>query len=112
MNLTREPIKWFDLVTACGLTDVRATSIHDMLATLHSTNGVDVGGSTNPTVRETAEMLIPRFGEVYKREIHDVNDGGEGELVELCQQAEEAAMQHNKRNGGWPTEPDLSRRLL
>lgn len=109
MNLTQEPIKWFDLVTACGLTDVRATSIHDMLETLHKTNGLS--SNIKPTVRETAEMLIPRFGGVYKREIQDVKDGGEGELVELCQQAEEAAVQHNQRHGGWPTEPDLSKRL-
>ena len=109
MNLTREPIKWFDLVTACGLTDVRATSIHDMLTTLNSTNGKT--GGNMPSVRETAGMLVPRFGEVYKRDIRDLRDGGEEELVELCEKAEEAAVQQNQRSGGWPTEPDLSRRL-
>lgn len=110
MNLTQEPIRWFDLVTACGLTDVRATSIHDMLTTLKQTNGVD--GEEMPTVRRTAEMLVPGFGEVYKRDIRDLKDGGEGELVELCERAEEEAAQLNRRNGGWPTEPDLTRRLL
>jgi lipoyl(octanoyl) transferase len=112
MNLTPEPIRWFDLVTACGLTDVRATSIHDMLTTLYKTNGMDgTDGGKMPTVRETAEMLIPRFGEVYKRDIKNVRDGGEDELVELCEKAEEAAVQHNRGNGGWPTEPDLTKRL-
>lgn len=107
MNLTREPISWFDLVTACGLSDVRATSIHDMLATRDL---APAGAKAGPSVRETAEMLIPRFGEVYKREIRHVKDGGENELLELCEKAEEAAVRHNQQSGGWPTEPDLTRR--
>lgn len=111
MNLTKEPISWFDLVTACGLTDVRATSIHDMLTTLHQPLGIDSKGKM-PSVRETAEMLVPRFGEVYKREIGDVREGGESELVELCEKAEEEAVKYDQSHGGWPTEPDLSKRIL
>lgn len=104
MNLTQEPVRWFDLVTACGLTDVRATSIHDMLL------ATGKEGRALPTVRQTAEMLVPRFGQVYKREILDVRDGGEAELLDLCEKAEEAAIQHNQRSGGWPSEPELTRR--
>lgn len=116
MNLTPEPIRWFDLVTACGLNDVRATSIHDMLNALRKIDRTD-GGNLKmemgmPSVRGTAEMLIPLFGEVYKRDIKDLRDGGEEELVELCVKAEEEAVGQNQRQGGWPTEPDLSRRLL
>jgi hypothetical protein len=106
MNLTQEPIPWFDLVTACGLTDVRATSIHDMIKRLAVPNG------TRPhllTVRDVARDLIPKFGEVYKREMRDLADGGESELKDLVRGAEEAAVEQNKARG-WPSEPDLSRR--
>lgn len=109
MNLTPEPISWFDLVTACGLTDVRATSIHDMLS---ATRGP--AGSAKlalPSVRETAEMLAPRFGQAYKRDIRDLKDGGgEAELVELCELAQEEAVKQNKAQGGWAKEPDLTAR--
>jgi hypothetical protein len=106
MNLTQEPIPWFDLVTACGLTDVRATSIHDMLHRLAVPNG---STPPSPSVREVAGELIPKFGEVYKREMRDLADGGESELKELIHQAEDAAVEQNKSRG-WPSEPDLSKR--
>jgi hypothetical protein len=106
MNLTHEPIPWFDLVTACGLTDVRATSIHDMSKRLALSNGTT---PRLPTVRDVAGELIPKFGEVYKREMRDLADGGESALKELIHQAEEAAVEQNKSRG-WPTEPDLSKR--
>lgn len=106
MNLTPEPIPWFDLVTACGLTDVRATSIHDMLKRPAVSNGTQ---PRLPSVRDVAEDLIPRFGQVYKREMRDLADGGESELRDMVAKAEEAAVAQNKR-GGWPSEPDLSKR--
>jgi hypothetical protein len=106
MNLTQEPIPWFDLVTACGLTDVRATSIHDMLKRLAVPNGTT---TRSPSVRDVAGELIPKFEEVYKREMRDLADGGESELKELVQQAEERAVEQNKSRG-WPSEPDLSKR--
>jgi hypothetical protein len=109
MNLTSEPISWFDLVTACGLTDVRATSIHDMLNRLSTTNG---STPKLPSVRETAKMLVPKFGEVYKREMRDLADGGENELQDLISRTEEDAIKQNKGSGGWPTEPDLSKRTV
>lgn len=67
--------------------------------------------SALPSVRQTAEMMVTRFGKVYKREIADVRDGGEAELVEICERAEEEAVKHNQRHGGWPSEPDLSKRI-
>jgi hypothetical protein len=108
MNLTQEPIPWFDLVTACGLTDVRATSIHDMMKRLAVPNGTQPHLHL-PTVRDVAKELIPKFGEVYKREMRDLADGGESELKDLVREAEEAAVEQNKTKG-WPSEPDLSKR--
>jgi hypothetical protein len=104
MNLTPEPISWFDLVTACGLTDVRATSIHDMLNRLAVTHGTK---PTLPSVKQTAEMLVPKFGEVYKREMRDLADGGESELQDLIARTEETAIRQNRESGGWRAEPDL-----
>jgi len=106
MNLTPEPISWFDLVTACGLTDVRATSIHDMMKRLAVPNDTQ---PRLPSIRDVAEDLIPKFGQVYKREMRDLADGGESELREMVAKAEEAAVEQNKTRG-WPSEPDLSKR--
>jgi hypothetical protein len=106
MNLTQEPIPWFDLVTACGLTDVRATSIHDMLKPLAVPDG---STPRLPSVMDVAGELVPKFGEVYNREMRDLADGGEAELRELVHQAEETAIEQNKSRG-WPSEPDLSKR--
>jgi hypothetical protein len=106
MNLTQEPIPWFDLVTACGLTDVRATSIHDMMKRLATTTG---STPRLPNVSDVAGELVPKFGEVYKREMRDLADGGESELKDLVHQAEETALEQNKK-AGWPTKPDLSKR--
>jgi hypothetical protein len=55
-------------------------------------------------------MLVPKFGETYKREMRNVADGGEGELQDMIARAEEAAARQNKESEGWPTEPDLSKR--
>lgn len=55
-------------------------------------------------------MLVPGFGETYKREMRNLADGGESELQDMIARAEEAAAKQNKESGGWPAEPDLSKR--
>lgn len=77
-----------------------------MLERLAVANG---SPSRLPSVRDVAGELIPKFGEVYKREMRNLADGGESELKELVHQAEETAVEQNKK-GGWPSEPDLSKR--
>ncbi|WVW85361.1 lipoyl(octanoyl) transferase [Kwoniella bestiolae CBS 10118] len=108
MNITNQPIKWFDLVMACGLADVKATSIHQLLAR------DDKQDPDLPTVRQVAERLIPKFGELFSREIVPLQQeqGGGGEvqqIYELVVGAEEEAKRVNSQQGGWPEQPDLSR---
>ncbi|OCF32662.1 lipoyl(octanoyl) transferase [Kwoniella heveanensis CBS 569] len=132
MNITPQPIPWFDLVLACGLADVRAISLHDLLARAqshsHSQKSVEVIPPVPLTVRDTAEALIPKFGEMFNREILPLEEstemetksnlsgsGREGEeevaaIRRLVERAEEEARVENEKNGGWPDRPDLSKR--
>lgn len=119
INLTPEPTKWFDLVVACGLDDVRAISLHQMVERNAISSGVMP--PSLPGIREVAELLVPRFEAVYDRSIVDLGkDDAENDdvekreevqgLRELVYEAEEEARRVNARSGGWPKEPDLTRR--
>ncbi|WVF67589.1 lipoyl(octanoyl) transferase [Kwoniella sp. CBS 6097] len=118
MNITPQPIPWFDLVLACGLTDVHAISLHDLLA--RSPGGAaGVHAETIPPVplsmRDTAEALVPKFGAMFNRDILSLDERPEdGEEVDsirrLVETAEADARLENEKKGGWPDRPDLSRR--
>ena len=108
MNITVEPVKWFDLVLACGLADVRAGCLHDLLQSSGENRSL-------PSVENLAKSLIPRFGEVFRRDMMDLKEeGGEEveELRNLVDATEEAARKENEEKGGWATEPDLSGRAV
>ncbi|WVQ68509.1 lipoyl(octanoyl) transferase [Kwoniella botswanensis] len=108
MNITPQPIKWFDLVMACGLADVKATSLHQLIPP-SSKGGL-------PSVRNVAESLIPKFGDLFSRGIiplsQDLQEEGAEvkQIYELVQKAEEDAKIVNEKQGGWPDEPDLSKK--
>ncbi|KAL7420635.1 hypothetical protein Q5752_004586 [Cryptotrichosporon argae] len=125
LNVTPEPIPWFDLVTACGLADVRAVSLHALLDRLGPGAGAgagSVGGtlaSPRPAVRDVAAALVPRFQDVFARRFVPLAsdaDAASGERADvdavrqLVEQAEEDAARANQAQGGWPAVPDLSRR--
>lgn len=112
MNVTPEPLRWFDLVLACGLADVKAVSLQDLISRSASANGVLPTGL--PGVRDVARGLLPRFEKVFGREVVQLKEGqGElGEMWGLVQRAEEDARRLNKEQGGWAVEPDLSRREI
>lgn len=111
MNITPEPIAWFDLVMACGLADVRAVSLHNLI-----TRGAmrdRIMPSKLPSVQDVARSIMPRFGETFGREIKalDDRDSGEaGEVWGLVQKAEQDAREENANHGGWPSEPDSTQR--
>lgn len=133
MNITEEPIKWFDLVTACGLSDVRATSLKALLSTPETSNidsgtgkvSEQGGGASSAVleVREVAGEMIPLFKDAFGREsvpLYEGNDPGvetpeEEEdlkvLKEIIGKAEEQAGFEVERMGGWATEPDLTGRV-
>ena len=118
MNITPEPLKWFDLVMACGLADVRATCLQDLVSRAGSSNGVLPPAM--PNVDDVAEGLIPRFAGVFGRDIARLTERSAGEEPEkgeelaemwrIIQRAEDEAKQVNAKSGGWPSAPDLSGR--
>ncbi|KAK4684075.1 hypothetical protein P7C73_g6130, partial [Tremellales sp. Uapishka_1] len=106
LNVTSEPLKWFDLVLACGLDDVKATSLHELLK-------AKAGRADEPTVQDVARGLIPCFEEVFGREMKALQAEGEGldEVRELVSAAEKEAERVAERDG-WRREPDLSKRSM
>ncbi|WRT68635.1 lipoyl(octanoyl) transferase [Kwoniella shivajii] len=113
MNVTPSPIKWFDLVMACGLADVHATSVHDLLARSSSENGFLPPAL--PSVNQVAHSLIPKFGEMFSRDIAPLTNenGEEGKelesILQLVEKAEKEAKDINQKHGRFPLEPDLSK---
>lgn len=114
MNITPEPLKWFDLVMACGLADVRAVSLQDLVTRTATNNGIIPVGL--PSVRDVARGLMPRFGAVFGREMIELqpadreSDEEVKAMREIVDRAEEDARKENEQAGGWPSEPDLSGR--
>lgn len=82
INVTDQPLGWFNLVTACGLNDVRATSIQKMLSP-----------GSGITVRSVAEDLMPYFSRKFGRDVVPLTAlGGENSgadtIIGLIEQAE------------------------
>ncbi|KAI0273446.1 hypothetical protein BC834DRAFT_921518 [Gloeopeniophorella convolvens] len=70
VNVTREPQRWFDEVVACGLPDVRATSI-------------EAAAGRETAVEAEVPGVVARFGRVMEREMAPLELGADalGELV-------------------------------
>ncbi|WVQ79679.1 lipoyl(octanoyl) transferase [Cryptococcus sp. DSM 104549] len=110
MNITPQPIAWFDLVMACGLADVRAVSLHDLITLANVRQGVIPPGYLS--VQDVARELVPRFGDMFGRgteRLDDTATGEVGEIWALVQEAEAEAKKQNEASGGWPEAPDMSR---
>lgn len=107
MNITPEPIAWFDLVTACGLDDVSAVSLHQLLQALPTPP------ASLPSVLEASQALVPRFADTFQREFVELGAGAQdGEVAgdveairEIVAEVEAEAAQAEKEAGGWPTAP-------
>ncbi|WVR09400.1 lipoyl(octanoyl) transferase [Kwoniella sp. DSM 27419] len=118
MNITPSPIPWFDLVLACGLADVRAVSLHQLL---DRSAAMTPTSRPKPSVGDTAQALVPKFGEMFSRQIVPLSmevDGGADApgaeevrtIARLVHEAEQEAKAQNQQTGGWPEAPDLTRR--
>jgi len=90
INITREPIPWFDQVVACGLADVKAGSVETV-----KNNAVDI--------HKEIPGLVSRFGRLLEREFLPMNLAEEGEVGEAIAAAEEDAL----RAGHWAKAPQL-----
>lgn len=80
-NVTDEPLAWFDQVIACGLVDVKATSISKSLAE----SGVP---APNITVPKQMGSVISSFGELMGREVMELRHAGEEELLSSVSELE------------------------
>jgi hypothetical protein len=102
MNVTNQPLSWFNLVTACGLDDVRATSLQKMLP--------DASGTT---VRSVAEELMPFFSRKFGRDVVPLTtlsgmNAGADTITKLIRQAEKKAQKALlERGSAWPEQPTI-----
>ncbi|KAG6919570.1 hypothetical protein DXG01_004233 [Tephrocybe rancida] len=78
LNITREPIGWFDRIVACGLVGVSAGSVET---------------AQDKVVHIEDEMigLASRFGRLYEREVVPMKVEEEGEMGEAIAELEEEA---------------------
>ena len=80
MNVTREPLAWFEQIVACGLADVKAVSVE---------------GATGRKVEVEGEVagIVERFGRVMERQMVPLDlDVGSGELAELVYTLEQESI--------------------
>ncbi|KDQ54830.1 hypothetical protein JAAARDRAFT_134512 [Jaapia argillacea MUCL 33604] len=84
MNITPEPLAWFNKIVACGLEDVKAGCI-----------GKDA------TVEGEIPELVKRFGKMFGREMVKLDVEAEGEVEEAIRAVEEDARQA----GDWHRTP-------
>ncbi|KAJ6547010.1 hypothetical protein B0H19DRAFT_1074975 [Mycena capillaripes] len=90
INITREPIPWFDQVVACGLADVKAGS-------------VETAKSREIDIHAEIPGLVSRFGRMLERGFLPMNLAEEGEVGEAIAAAEADAA----RAGDWAKAPKL-----
>ncbi|KAI6159505.1 lipoyltransferase [Pisolithus thermaeus] len=88
MNVTKEPLAWFDRVVACGLADVKAGCIE--LATGKAVQVDDV-----------VEGIVAAFGTMYGRGMERLSVESAGEVGEAIVAVEEEAL----AAGDWPKSP-------
>ncbi|TFK93015.1 chloroplast lipoate protein ligase [Polyporus arcularius HHB13444] len=93
MNVTQEPIPWFDKVVACGLTDVRAGCIAEAAKQETTTNAITVAGEL--------PALISRFGRVFGRDVVELDVSADGEVEEAIRATQREAVEA----GPWPQIP-------
>ncbi|KIM47921.1 hypothetical protein M413DRAFT_62066 [Hebeloma cylindrosporum] len=81
LNITREPLPWFNQIVACGLGDVQAGSIESKL-------------QKSLSVQAEIPALVRQFGHVFQRDMVKLVPQDEGEIGEalmaLESEAEEA----------------------
>lgn len=92
LNVTAEPLQWFDQVVACGLTDVKA--------------GCIATASKEPNARDiavAAELpgLAERFGRVCGREMVQLDLREDPAIGQMIEGVEEEA----RKAGDWPRAP-------
>ncbi|KIJ68790.1 hypothetical protein HYDPIDRAFT_147385 [Hydnomerulius pinastri MD-312] len=88
MNVTKEPLEWFDRVVACGLADVRAGCI-------------ELAAGRQIQVQDVVEGVVGAFGQLYERNMEELRLESAGEAGEAILALEAEAL----AAGSWPTSP-------
>ncbi|KAF8221774.1 lipoyltransferase [Tricholoma matsutake] len=88
LNITQEPIPWFDKVIACGLVGVNAGC-------------VEVSKGKRITVEDEIPGLVQRFGHMYERDLAPLKLEDEGEVGVMIAALEE----ETERAGDWHRVP-------
>ena len=88
LNVTREPIAWFDKIIACGLEGVKAGC-------------VEVSGGSHISVEHEILGLVSRFGHIYERDLIPLKLEDEGEVGGAIAALEGEA----ERAGNWYKTP-------
>ncbi|KAI0935849.1 hypothetical protein AcV5_004152 [Taiwanofungus camphoratus] len=87
MNITREPLAWFDRVIACGLADVKAGCVADAATGINGAAKVDID------VDGEIDGLVNRFGRSYERDMVKFAMDAEDDMVGAIRTVEEDAEQ-------------------
>ncbi|EKM60733.1 uncharacterized protein PHACADRAFT_246836 [Phanerochaete carnosa HHB-10118-sp] len=92
LNVTPEPLAWFDQVVACGLEDVKAACIANA-SQRHSPDDVSVEGEISG--------LTERLGRAFGRDMAPLDLKAEPEIGMMIEEVEEEA----RKVGDWHKEP-------
>ncbi|KAI8983380.1 lipoyltransferase [Trametes punicea] len=93
LNVTPEPLPWFDKVVACGLADVKAGCIAHAIKLRTAIDSI--------TVANELPGLIQRFGRVYEREMVPLDLSAQGEAENAVLEAELVS----RNQGPWNRTP-------
>jgi lipoate-protein ligase B len=88
INVTQEPLKWFDKVVACGLADVRAGCIA-------------LAAGEKIEVHNVVEGVVDAFSQSYGRDTKKLELESAGELGKAILELEEDVLEA----GDWPRIP-------
>lgn len=88
LNLTREPLTWFDEVVACGLHEIKAGC-------------VEIAAKKKVKVTDEIPRLVQVFGRLFNRDMERMVVDAEGEAGEAITALEEEA----RKAGDWPNVP-------
>ncbi|KAG8836277.1 hypothetical protein FRC17_007427 [Serendipita sp. 399] len=94
VNITNEPIAWFDQVVACGLAEVKAASVQSVKEKLGEklTHQLDL--------LQERDVLARMYGETYGTSVKPLSPE-QGEIWEAVKEVEEIA----DKAGDWPITP-------
>ncbi|KAI0638991.1 lipoyltransferase [Trametes polyzona] len=93
LNVTPEPLAWFNQVVACGLTGVKAGCIADVVRSR--------GGAAIDSISGELPGLIQRFGRLYGRDMVELDASAEGDVEEAVREL----MVESVKQGPWHREP-------